>query len=62
MDRDHYHDPLERLWKTSVLGFCGVDEVHRLNLRMVQTISHEEREAMLAEVAATVDALFPVDS
>ncbi len=59
MDRTHYHDPLEALWKTSVLGFCGVENVQRLNLRMVQAISQEERKTMLEEVAATIDALFP---
>lgn len=59
MDRTHYHDPLDSLWKTSVLGFCGVENVRRLNLRMVQAISQEERESMLEEVAATVDSLFP---
>lgn len=59
MDRTHYGDPLERLWKTSVLGFCGVTEVHRRNFRMVQAVSREEREAMLEAVTATVNELFP---
>lgn len=61
MDKVHYHDPLEGLWKASVLGFCGVDEVHRLNFRMVQAISQEEREDLLQEVTATAQRLFPAD-
>lgn len=59
-DRTQYGDPLERLWKDSVLGFCGITEVHRLNFRMVQTVSQDEREAMLTTVAATVNELYPV--
>ena len=59
MDRTHYGDPLEGLWKNSVLGFCGVTEVHRVNFRMVQTISQAEREAMLETVAVTLNELFP---
>jgi hypothetical protein len=59
MDRTRYGDPLERLWKTSVLGFCGLTEIHRRNFRMVQAVSQEEREAMLGAVTATVNELFP---
>jgi len=59
MDRTHYGDPLERLWKTSILGFCGVTEVHRRNFRIVQTVSQAEREAMLEAVSTTVNELFP---
>ena len=33
-----------------VLGFCGVANFHRRNLRMVQAISQAEREAMLEAV------------
>jgi len=58
-DRSQYGDPLERLWKTAVLSFCGVGDVHRYNFRMVQAVSQAEREAMLAEVAAAVSELFP---
>ena len=59
IDRTHYGDPLDRLWKTSILGFCGLTEVHRRNFRMVQAVSQAEREAMLEVVAATVNELFP---
>ena len=59
MDRTHYGDPLERLWKTSVLGFCGLEEIHRRNFRMVQTVSQKEREAMLGVVRQSVNELFP---
>jgi NAD(P)H dehydrogenase (quinone) len=59
MDRTRYGDPLERLWKTAVLGFCGVGEVRRHNFRMVQAISQAEREAMLGVVTAAVNELFP---
>ena len=58
-DRTLYGDPLETLWKTSILGFCGVEEVHRRNFRMVTSISQAEREAMLAEVSAAVNELYP---
>jgi NAD(P)H dehydrogenase (quinone) len=59
MDRTHYGDPLERLWKTSVLSLCGIEETHRRNFRMVQTVSQEEREAMLEAVRGVVNELFP---
>lgn len=59
MDRTHYGDPLERLWKTSVLGLCGLEEIHRRNFRMVQTVSQKEREAMLGVVRQSVNELFP---
>jgi NAD(P)H dehydrogenase (quinone) len=62
MDRSHYGDPLDRLWKTSVLGFCGITEVHRRNFRMVQAVPQEERAAMLEAVVAAVDELFPADA
>jgi putative NADPH-quinone reductase len=60
MDSTHYHDPLDGLWRNSVLGFCGVEDIRRLNLRMVQAISQDERKGMLEEVVKTTDALFPV--
>lgn len=59
MDRTHYGDHLERLWKTSVLGLCGLEEIHRRNFRMVQTVSQKEREAMLGVVRQSVNELFP---
>ena len=61
-DRTHYHDPLDGLWKTSVLGFCGIDDVHRLNMRMVQAVSDGERNDMLKQVETVVDQLFPTDA
>ena len=59
MDRTHFHDPLDGLWKTSVLGVCGIEDAQRLNLRMVQAISADERNEMLRKVETAVDDLFP---
>ncbi len=59
LDRDIYGDPLEHLWKTMVMGYCGVTEFHRRNFRMVQAISQAEREAMLQAVRDTVNELLP---
>lgn len=62
MDRTHYHDPLDGLWKTSVLGFCGIEDAQRLNLRMVQAISADERSEMLRTVETAVAESFPEDA
>jgi putative NADPH-quinone reductase len=58
-DRAHYGDPLENLWKNCIFAFCGIADFHRRYFRMVQAVSQDERIAMLGEVKATIDQLFP---
>ena len=59
VDRAHYGDPLENLWKNCVFAFCGITDFHRRYFRMVQAVSQEARQEMLDEVKATIDQLFP---
>jgi NAD(P)H dehydrogenase (quinone) len=59
VDRAHYGDPLENLWKNCVFAFCGLTDFHRRYFRMVQAVPPEARQEMLDEVKAAVDQLFP---
>lgn len=57
-ERAVFGDPLERIWRDCVLGFCGVRTVERRVFGVVCTSSPEERAAWLHEVADTVHAAF----
>jgi NAD(P)H dehydrogenase (quinone) len=58
-DQGPYADPIGNLWKNCVFGLCGITDFDRLYLRMVQTVSQQEREGMLSDVTAAVDRMFP---
>lgn len=49
-----YGDPLERIWRDCILGFCGVASVERRVLRIVATSTAEERAGWIASVGAAV--------
>jgi putative NADPH-quinone reductase len=54
-----FGDPLERLWRTCIFQFCGVDAVHRRVFGPVAGSSEVQREEWLSEADALVSACFP---
>lgn len=53
LDREvnHFHDPLDHIWRTCILGFCGVPHVTRRLFGVVATSTQDDRKAWLAETA-----------
>lgn len=53
LDREvnHFHDPLDHIWRTCILGFCGVPHVTRRLFGVVATSTQGDRKAWLAETA-----------
>lgn len=54
-----FGDPLERLWKDCIFGFCGVKDVHRTNYSIVCDSTMEQRGGWLEDVRTTVRSTFP---
>jgi putative NADPH-quinone reductase len=54
-ERDAFGDPLERMWRDCILGYCGVRHVVRSLFGVIATSSDEERRAWLAEARALAD-------
>lgn len=50
-----FGDPLERLWRDCVFGFCGIPDVVRRMYAPVAGSTPETRAGWLGEVAALVD-------
>ena len=50
-ERDHFHDPLDHIWRTCILGFCGVPNINRRLFGVVATSTTADRELWLAETA-----------
>lgn len=48
-ERDHFHDPLDHIWRTCILGFCGVKHINRRLFGVVATSTADDRAAWLAE-------------
>ncbi len=48
-ERDVFGDPLERMWRDCVLGYCGVRHIMRALFGVVATSSAEQRAAWLDE-------------
>lgn len=44
-----FGDPLDRMWRDCLLGFCGVQQVDRWVLRILATSTPDQRAAWLAE-------------
>ncbi|MFH0967368.1 MAG: NAD(P)H-dependent oxidoreductase [Methanobacteriota archaeon] len=61
-ENEVFGDPLERIWKDCIFGLCGVNEVHRLTLRIVVTSTQDERIRWIREVRDRVICLFPPGS
>lgn len=58
-----FGDPLERMWRDCLLGFCGVQVVDRWVLRIIATSTPEQRAQWLSDAECRVSALMqPVNS
>jgi putative NADPH-quinone reductase len=53
-ERDHFGDPLERIWKDCVLQYCGVPSVIRRVFRVIATSSLAQRRLWLEEAQDVV--------
>lgn len=53
LDREvnHFHDPLDHIWRSCILGFCGVQNISRRLFGVVATSTVEQRNVWLAETA-----------
>ena len=58
-EMQEFGDPLDRLWKTCILGFCGVTNVVRETFSVVIVSTPEQRAGWLRQVEEIVDAGFP---
>jgi putative NADPH-quinone reductase len=54
-----FGDPLENLWKTCILLYCGVKQMERTNYESIIMSSPEQRATWLADVERRVNAAFP---
>lgn len=54
-----FGDPLERIWRDCVFGLCGIDQVHRMILRIVVTSTEEERKEWIRKIEEQINILFP---
>lgn len=57
-----FGDPLERIWRDCVFGFCGVKHLQRKMFRIVVSSTLEERRKWLEEVKETLNEYFPEKS
>ena len=48
-EQEMFGDPLERIWRDCLLGYCGFDRVERKVYRVVAKSSEAERAAWLAD-------------
>ena len=48
-ERDHFQDPLDHIWRSCILGFCGVKQVTRRLYGVIATSTAADRSAWLAE-------------
>jgi putative NADPH-quinone reductase len=58
-ERAEFGDPLEAIWRSCILRYCGVRTVVRRTYGVVVTSSPEARRRWLDDAAAQVRALFP---
>ena len=54
-----FGDPLENLWKTCILLYCGVKNMERTNYESIIMSSPEQRAEWLADVERRVNTAFP---
>jgi putative NADPH-quinone reductase len=57
-----FGDPLERLWKDCICGFCGIPVFRRRMFGVIVTSNMEKRMQWLAEVHDLVQETFPRDT
>jgi NAD(P)H dehydrogenase (quinone) len=58
-ERNHFGDPLERLWKTCIFDLCGVKNFHRRTFSPIVTSTLTQREKWLGETAEIIQKEFP---
>ena len=61
-EMEAFGDPLESLWASCILGYCGIPEIRRKTYGVIVTSTEKEREAWLQDVAETVARAFPAPS
>lgn len=54
-----FGDPLEKLWRTCLFEFCGIEDFYRRTFSVIVVSSREQRKQWLDEVRATMRRLFP---
>jgi NAD(P)H dehydrogenase (quinone) len=54
-----FGDPLESLWKSCILGLCGVHIFERRMFNVIVTSTHGQRQAWLNETRQLVTQFFP---
>ncbi len=54
-----FGDPLERIWKDCIFGYCGVNDVHRTTYSIVCDSTADQRDLWLDDVRAKVRSSFP---
>lgn len=54
-----FGDPLEGLWKTCLLGFCGIENVFRRYFTVIVTSTEVQRRQWLQEVEEAIGDYFP---
>lgn len=47
----HFHDPLDHIWRTCILGYCGVQNITRKLFGVIATSTDADRRQWLAEAA-----------
>ena len=48
-ERDHFGDPLDRIWRRCILEYCGVSRIERRLFGVVATSGADERQSWLGE-------------
>jgi putative NADPH-quinone reductase len=61
-ERAEFGDPLDTIWKSCILRYCGVRTVVRKTYGVVVTSTPELRRRWLDDTAAEVRALFNADA
>jgi NAD(P)H dehydrogenase (quinone) len=56
-EEGYFGDPLERIWKRCVFGFCGIEDYRRRMFRIVSDSTAEQRRGWLEEIDGDVEEL-----
>jgi putative NADPH-quinone reductase len=59
VEKSWFGDPLENLWTTCILTYCGADSVERTNYESIIMSTAEQRAEWLADVERRVAVAFP---
>ena len=53
-ESDYFGDPLERIWKQCVFGFCGIEKYHRRMFRIIADSTDAQRKKWLEEIRTDI--------